>query len=119
VSLVLGQKARPPVVVTGLGGSETCTYPGTSRIPSLRTVITFYPRSASEFAYFETFAIAHTRGIEKVPGLGKGAWMSEGPDLHVFDGHEEIEVTAANFSLFRPATAGAIAKVENLARVLL
>lgn len=107
VNAALGQHGGAPVA-TKTQYSKTCTYPGKSKVFS--TKITFQVDTASQFAVDEKAAGKFGAKIVKVHGLGQAAWTTNGGDLYIFDGHEQIKILA----LLTPT-----ARLEVLARKLL
>jgi hypothetical protein len=86
---------------------------------SLATTITFQTDSKSDFVRGEAFAkkLSGASGqIVAVHGLGRAAWR-DGAGVHVFDGREDIHVSAPWLAVWAPATV--IPRTEALARALL
>jgi hypothetical protein len=73
---------------------------------------------ASLFGFVERLAEKTSPPIVKLHGLGRAAWISSAPDLHVYDGHEEIEILAIGLGVSSPPSTAA-ARVEALARDIL
>jgi hypothetical protein len=114
VNAALGQHDGSPVAAK-TAYSETCTYPGSTKLSSVS--ITFQEDTPSQFAADENAVTKTGLKIVKIHGLGQAAWTTGYGDLYVYDGHEQIKIHALVVGVTSPSTA--TAKVEALARKLL
>ena len=71
--------------------------------------------NAVRFAQVEKIEITYTHGITKLKGFGEAAWRTNA-DVHVLDGHEEIDVGAPWLAAMSPSNA--ITRIEALVRAL-
>lgn len=120
VSRMLDQRARTPIA-TETSNMVICEYPGTATVRALWTQITFWPSTASQFAFVERLAVKRLYAGARVvagSGLSQGAWTTGSPDITFFNGDDEaIEIWAPALRLSTSESIGT-GRVEALARTL-